>query len=178
MCVTSFEDEHRKKSALRELTYWIFKVILRNPRHEFWRWKLQLQCAVKSFFNLMMCLLNVSKILCSVFFLFLIACKLAQEENDSNLYIAEKGKGRGEKNKKKKPWKLIPSCIKSAPSPWSLTPSSPWKQKKAQGAWASFWGKTARLGSSLPLSPPKAINGINLGIDWTCVPCFCPAGKL
>ena len=47
----------------------------------------------------MMCLLNVSKILCSVFFLFLIACKLAQEENDSNLYIAEKGKGRGKKKK-------------------------------------------------------------------------------
>lgn len=46
----------------------------------------------------MMCLLNVSKILCSVFFLFLIAYKLAQEENDSNLYIVKKGEGRGKKN--------------------------------------------------------------------------------
>ena len=45
----------------------------------------------------MMCLLNVSKILCSVFFLFLIAYKLAQEENDSNLYIVKKGEGRGKK---------------------------------------------------------------------------------
>lgn len=48
----------------------------------------------------MMCLLNVSKILCSVFFLFLIAYKSAQEENDSNLYIVKKRKGRGEKKTK------------------------------------------------------------------------------
>ena len=57
----------------------------------------------------MMCFLNVSEILCSVFFLFLIAYKLAQEENDSNLYSRE-GKGKGKK--KKKTGQLIPSCIK------------------------------------------------------------------